>query len=138
MAFKIPAELKAKWLSALRSGEYNQGTGLLQASNGGYCCLGVLQMVADGDIQRNDKGESAGLPTVGWYRAHGITGLAGEDRGFPFHSEDIATLDVFLSKKHPKWDPDMGGCVTVSGLNDDYKFTFAEIADLIEAQAETV
>jgi hypothetical protein len=34
-------ELKEKWLKALRSGEYSQGTAALR-TNIGYCCLGVL------------------------------------------------------------------------------------------------
>lgn len=34
-------ELKAKWVAALRSGEYEQITGSLKEPDG-YCCLGVL------------------------------------------------------------------------------------------------
>lgn len=33
---------KNKWIKALRSGEYKQGTGELKTSRGAYCCLGVL------------------------------------------------------------------------------------------------
>lgn len=40
------AELKAKWIAALRSGEYKQGRGKLKR-NDLYCCLGVLCEVAD-------------------------------------------------------------------------------------------
>ena len=35
------AELKAKWLEALRSGKYDQTSGQLRAGNC-FCCLGVL------------------------------------------------------------------------------------------------
>ncbi len=35
------AEVKAKWVAALRSGEYKQATGALSEGNG-FCCLGVL------------------------------------------------------------------------------------------------
>ncbi len=38
-------ELKQKWLDALRSGKYKQGTQYLNSSSG-YCCLGVLCEVA--------------------------------------------------------------------------------------------
>lgn len=31
-----------KWITALESGEYPQGRGLLHSARGGYCCLGVL------------------------------------------------------------------------------------------------
>ncbi|MEM9067149.1 MAG: hypothetical protein AAGE52_01545 [Myxococcota bacterium] len=34
-------ELKAKWLKALRSGDYKQGAHQLRTRKG-YCCLGVL------------------------------------------------------------------------------------------------
>jgi hypothetical protein len=35
-------EIKAKWVEALRSGEYEQGCGALRTEDGKYCCLGVL------------------------------------------------------------------------------------------------
>lgn len=35
-------EVKAKWVAALRSGEYKQGKGRLKNINNEYCCLGVL------------------------------------------------------------------------------------------------
>ena len=34
--------LKEKWIEALRSGKYKQGSGLLSGFDGSYCCLGVL------------------------------------------------------------------------------------------------
>jgi hypothetical protein len=42
----MDANLKTKWVEALRSGEYKQGTEyLLNRCNGTYCCLGVLCVV---------------------------------------------------------------------------------------------
>lgn len=38
-------KLKAEWVAALRSGKYQQTSGILE-SNGNYCCLGVLCRVA--------------------------------------------------------------------------------------------
>lgn len=43
-------ELLTRWVEALRSGEYKQGTGLLcdrdiESSDVKYCCLGVLQHI---------------------------------------------------------------------------------------------
>jgi hypothetical protein len=37
----LPKEIKEKWLTALRSGEYGKTTGKLCQDNK-YCCLGVL------------------------------------------------------------------------------------------------
>lgn len=34
--------LKEAWITALRSGEYKQGKGVLRTAEGEYCCLGVL------------------------------------------------------------------------------------------------
>lgn len=39
---KLSPELKIKWVSALRSGRYEQTKGLLRSATGGFCCLGVL------------------------------------------------------------------------------------------------
>jgi hypothetical protein len=36
------AEVKAKWVTALLSGEYKQGKGWLRSRNEEFCCLGVL------------------------------------------------------------------------------------------------
>lgn len=36
------AEIKTKWLAALRSGEFKQGQSRLKTGDGAYCCLGVL------------------------------------------------------------------------------------------------
>lgn len=37
---KLPAKFKAKWLKALRGGEYEQCKGALY-DNGKFCCIGV-------------------------------------------------------------------------------------------------
>lgn len=38
---RLPKRFKAKWVKALRSGEYKQGKNGLYNSDGSYCCLGV-------------------------------------------------------------------------------------------------
>lgn len=43
---KLPKEFKEKWIAALRSGEYKQGKGCLDDSDGRYCCLGVACKIA--------------------------------------------------------------------------------------------
>ena len=39
-------EYKEKWLKALRSGEFEQGTEWLE-NDGKYCCLGVIRKIID-------------------------------------------------------------------------------------------
>lgn len=38
--------IKEKWIAALKSGEYKQGTGCLRDADDNYCCLGVLGDIA--------------------------------------------------------------------------------------------
>lgn len=60
-------ELKAKWVEALRGGQYQQTQRTLKDSTG-YCCLGVLCDVADpdawvdGDWVYEDDGSDNELP----------------------------------------------------------------------------
>lgn len=44
--------IKKKWLNALKSGKYKQGTGQLR-NNSSYCCLGVLCEVTGNAQNRN-------------------------------------------------------------------------------------
>ena len=50
------AELKKKWLEALRSGKYRQGKHKLRNHNNEFCCLGVLCDVADNTKWREGFG----------------------------------------------------------------------------------
>lgn len=43
--YQLPREFATKWVAALRSGEYKQGTGGLY-NDGCYCCLGVAGVIA--------------------------------------------------------------------------------------------
>lgn len=40
-------EIKTKWVAALRSGYYIQGTGVLRSQGNKFCCLGVLCDIID-------------------------------------------------------------------------------------------
>lgn len=79
MAYKHIRMKKAdweKWDAALRSGEYVQGKDALRDSNGRYCCLGVLEMVVDGEVEMMNQ-DSVGPepclePSLNWLADHGI------------------------------------------------------------------
>ncbi len=49
-------EIKAKWVAALRSGQYQQGAEYLE-NDGRYCCLGVLCEVAPGVAEPGGYGD---------------------------------------------------------------------------------
>jgi hypothetical protein len=71
-AIEMKSEDADKWLSALRSGEYGQTNGTLKAGNFDFCCLGVLQHVVAGDVERDMNDQPLGLPGLHWLVEHGI------------------------------------------------------------------
>jgi hypothetical protein len=103
----VNQEYKAKWVAALRSGEYRQGQGKLRTGDA-FCCLGVLCDV----VGRELGGE--------W---------AGEDftRGQGLSSSAVA----------PSWLVETCGIYYRQGelaeMNDDGA-TFSAIADHIERE----
>jgi hypothetical protein len=48
----MKTEIAEKWINALKSGKYSQCENKLKASDGGFCCLGVLT-----DLYLKEKGE---------------------------------------------------------------------------------
>lgn len=62
-------DIKKKWINALRSGKYKQGSGWLLEDNK-YCCLGVLS-----DILHSPKKTILGveMPTVNVCKKAGIS-----------------------------------------------------------------
>lgn len=118
---RMPKELLEKWLAALRSGEYKQCAGLLTDDAGGYCCLGVLQVVADGDVERNERvGCAYHYPSIDWLADHSVK---------------FADEQNELGRGWVPYLPALGA--VASKANDEGK-TFAEIADAIEACAEGI
>jgi hypothetical protein len=117
-------EMFEKWVEALRSGEYKQTTEVLRSREGDcYCCLGVLCNLIDpttwdrpffyaGWSWNNEPGE--GLPEL-------VAELYGIEEGpatVP-SGEKITIRDISDD--------------SLAGLNDSGA-TFAEIADVIEAE----
>lgn len=116
-------EIKAKWLEALRSGEYKQGTGSLctiqEDGTSWYCCLGVLC----------DLAAKEGVVEIG---------LAGREI---YYGES----DSYLPDRVQRWagihdgirpdahNPRIGpASASLSELNDDQEASFEEIARIIE------
>ena len=108
---RMPKELLAKWLAALRSGEYTQCAGHLE-KDGAHCCLGVLQAVT-GDVVEDD-----GLPSFFW--------LDGKEVAFK------------TSGGYPDRAPYLDPLGTSAAEANDDGLTFAELADAIEACAEGI
>lgn len=97
------AELKAKWVAALRSGEYQQIKGKLHDGKG-YCCMGVLHRLVTGRA-----------PKSYW-------GLEAYD----------GSLDLDFDECERPESTRVDGDTTLMHMNDQGK-SFAEIADYVEA-----
>jgi len=101
--------IKAQWIAALRSGEYQQTVGRLRSSTG-YCCLGVLC----------DLHAKAGLGTWDDLSYGDIIDL------LPENTAEWAEIDD---------SPYVNDAPLVDlndGMNGYTQRTFAQIADLIE------
>lgn len=123
----MPAELKAKWLEALRSGKYQQCQGTLYNGEG-YCCLGVLQMVADGKVEyyveRGDIASVKPSPTANWYRAHNMHSFNSMSDIPGYRS---AAADGHLTQRNDGYTHLVGDEVYAVA-----PISFLEIADFIE------
>jgi hypothetical protein len=106
-------EIADKWIEALRSGEYKQGTGTLQ-NKCGYCCLGVLCKLA----------EREGVPVAhdldnflrtGYLKGNMLDTQESVKYWANLHSNDGSiNSDLSLARENDKW------------------VDFNEIADMIE------
>ena len=114
---KMNPEIKAKWVAALRSGEYKQGTGQLRDTNDNFCCLGVLC-----NLHAQAHPEIAAQQTD------------------PEEYLDGKELLPFEVEKWAKLTRCSGSYVVIDEVNlplsvhNDDGCTFAQIADAIEAQ----
>ncbi len=111
-------EIKARWVAALRSGEYKQGQKMLKNLDGSFCCLGVLC-----ELHAKETGTEWELG----------------DSGNPCYLEHTALVPQEV-KEWAGLDYCAGGNVQI-GLQRDYLpaqndigKTFEQIADAIEGQ----
>jgi hypothetical protein len=102
------ATLKAKWIAALRSGEFNQARSRLR-DHDNYCCLGVLACVLGASWK--DKS----IPVI---------------RGKPLATNSVYVLESMCGLA-------LGAQYELAELNDT-GVTFPEIADYIEQNIPTI
>jgi len=121
-------KVKARWVAALRSGEYKQIEGSLK-KDGGFCCLGVLC-----DLYARERGINEWAPSRFWRDADELPNDEVCDwAGFPYTDEDE---DGRMLRCSSDYDPEVFISHTARGLSghNDAGRTFAEIADAIESQ----
>lgn len=112
-------EVKAKWLEALRSGEYKQGTGHLNRGRR-YCCLGVLCEVA---IQ-----EGLNLSVTREGPRENVTAFYNNSAGL---LPEAVVEWAGLTMTNPEFFTDDQESWSLASKNDSGA-TFEEIANLIE------
>lgn len=103
----MDSALKKNWVTALRSGDYEQGRSFLHCGDQ-FCCLGVLLDQIDHD--KWEEFETAEGKTI--YQWGG---------GFALPDREI--LDLSIATKY-------------TDMNDDQRCTFAEIADAVEQDGD--
>jgi hypothetical protein len=120
----MQAELKQKWIEALRSGKYEQGRGQLRDASNRYCCLGVLADVCGVEWAQNTQRK--------YYPK-------GEVHIFYINSEPDNPDSYSDRTLSPKFQDQVGldggqhHCLLA--MNDNLRRTFNDIADYIESKS---
>lgn len=112
----MKAEIKTKWVTALRSGEYKQNRNNLRTDDK-FCCLGVL---CDIFIKENKIPEDEGWKIV----ANGKYDIYHQTSG------EVLPSYVYIWAHLDSPNPSIHGR-TLAQYNDTH-YSFSEIADLIE------
>ena len=125
MSLKLDPDFKARWVAALRSGEYTQGhSRLYDSTDHTLCCLGVGCLVSG--IPR-ERLEGIPMPTpdmvTSWF----------SDSCVPYHEVNPYDNCIEASFFSVSLGPNELGS-TLPELNDDLGYSFEQIADIIEEQ----
>lgn len=136
---KLLPEIKKLWVDALRSGLYKQGHNDLLDAEGGYCCLGVLVTELDNEIIRL-RDDPYGYCSVVLPDGKTVASAGGvlPEELLPQIYGQVENKHNLQAYKNPfvricNVDGDDAEYM-LSELNDDVKFTFNQIADVIEEQ----
>lgn len=111
------ASLKRKWIAALRSGKFKQGSGDLY-DDGSYCCLGVLAKVQGAKVVNNDRLVRNGKDVRKDHQSKG-------------HKMEFLDKQ-FCAGLHTKTQQRLGNMNDGKGAYLGKRKSFAEIADFIE------
>lgn len=104
----MPKKIAKAWLAALRSGKYKQGQNRLHDKrSGGMCCLGVLEHVCEGMVERGQ------LPTQKFFKRNNIKSFS-----------KLYKNDILLSKN-----------ILASDYNDS-GHSFKQIAKMLEPRIQ--
>ena len=121
------SEVKKLWLEALRSGKYKQGQNYLKVQDK-FCCLGVLCDLYPGRVwkQSDNETETGERCYIGIYEQSKFD-LPQQVREWA----GIESTNCTIPTRIPFKDAELNNLVA---LNDVAKYTFTQIADVIEEQ----
>ncbi len=128
-----------QWIKALRSNNYEQGTGSLRTAAGEYCCLGVVCELAEvpanfdqGQWKFGVDGAMGLLPTeaVRWLFKDFTPEEEEKFARFAADPDTVAEANLMIVR------PARVGERLATVLNDADKMTFSEIADALEEAEE--
>jgi hypothetical protein len=123
MTSKMDPTIKARWTTALRSGEYKQGEGTL-AHGGRYCCLGVLcELAVEAGVIPKPTQVAPGTP---YYY-----GVGDEEKRGELPESVAVWAGLLIAPDKPQGDPLIGD-QTAAAWNDEEGADFNKIADLID------
>lgn len=123
------SQVKEKWIDALRSGKYEQGSEKLRSVQG-YCCLGVLC-----DLYSKEQGtewefrgldENTHQTTDYWY-------FDEEGEFLPKSVMEWSGLETNCPEVNVNTDTDEGDYDLIANLNDS-GYNFTELSNIIEEQ----
>jgi hypothetical protein len=125
----MKADIKTKWVAALRSGEYEQTEGVLRNGNG-FCCLGVLC-----DLYAQETGVEWAAPNeYGQSTMHKIAStLPLEVRVWAQLADEYGTYVEVETDEGGAANPYLTNA-SLTELNDTWNYDFKMIADVIEQQ----
>lgn len=115
-------ENRAKWIAALRSGEYGQTKEVLCDGEGNYCCLGVLCQVYE-----NEEGKRLNKYITGEFAVNEET------------LEDLPQVKRWVGLRDDTGRFEYKNGVPaerLAMLNDECDWNFNQLADLIESEPE--
>src|SRR3990170_4113364 len=124
------AEHRRAWVTALRSGEYQQGFEVLRTPEDGYCCLGVAEAVRGATFRRHP----VGFHGFKWVIDDELLG----ERGVKTTLTIVGRLWLGLRAVDPLVPYQLPGFAhwsieALSALNDSTSWTLERIADVVEA-----
>lgn len=123
--FSLSPTTKRKWLKALRSGDFKQGTQcMFDIYENGYCCLGVLCAVEG--VSPNKMFMAQYPDDVGMFPEVIPTPEEVPPSLRQYDLQDAAFSVLYKGRLAP-----------LSQLNDNVGLSFAKIADIIEKRVPT-